>query len=83
MMRAFQITSDDMVHTRTYSISKGRALAQAVNRWLSTLETRIRGRVRSCWICGGQNGTVTSFLLVLWFPLPIIPPIAPHIRGLL
>jgi hypothetical protein len=33
--------------------------------------------VRSCGICG-QSGTGAGFLGVLKFPLPIIPPTAPH-----
>jgi hypothetical protein len=35
-------------------------------------------RVRSCGICGGQSVTGEGFLRVLLFPLPIIPPTAPH-----
>jgi hypothetical protein len=48
----------------------GRAVAQAV--------ARVRARARTCGIYGGQRGTGTVFLRVLPFPLPIIPPIAPH-----
>jgi hypothetical protein len=64
----------------------GRAIAQAVSRQLPTAAARIRARVRSCGICGGQSGTGAGFLRVLRFPLPIlIPPAAPHsssiIRG--
>jgi hypothetical protein len=42
--------------------------------WLSTVPTWIR----SCGICGGQIGTGAGFLLLLWFPLPSFPLIAPH-----
>jgi hypothetical protein len=54
-------------------------MAQAVSRWLLTAATRVRARVWSCGICGGQNGAGAGFLRVLQFPLPIcIPPIAPQ-----
>jgi hypothetical protein len=54
---------------------RGRAIAQAVSRWLPTAATR----VWSCGICGGQSGAVVGFLWVLRFPLPIrIPPLAAH-----
>jgi hypothetical protein len=59
--------------------NKGRAIAQAVSRWLSSAAARVRARVWSCGICGGQSGTGAGCLRVLRFPLPIfIPPIAPH-----
>jgi hypothetical protein len=41
---------------------KGRAIAQAVSRWLPTAAARIRARVWSCWICGGQSGAGAGFL---------------------
>jgi hypothetical protein len=64
----------------------GRAIAQAVSRWLPTAAARARSQVRSCGICGGQSSTGAGFLRVLRFPLPIlIPPTAPQsssiIRG--
>jgi hypothetical protein len=57
----------------------GRAIAQAVSRLLLTAAARVRARVTSCGICGGQNGIGGGFLRVLRFPLPIlIPPTAPY-----
>jgi hypothetical protein len=57
----------------------GRAIAQAVSRWLPTAATRVRYRVWLSGICGGQSGPGAGFLRVLQFPLPIsIPPVAPQ-----
>jgi hypothetical protein len=78
--------------TKSYSmksisklISLGRAIAQAVSRWLRTSAVSVRARVRSCRIFGGERDTGAGFLRVLRFPLPIlIPPKAPYssiIRG--
>jgi hypothetical protein len=46
----------------------GRAVAQAVSRWVPTAVARV---------CVGQSGTGAGFLRVLRFTLPIIPPISP------
>jgi hypothetical protein len=55
----------------------GRAVAQAVSRWLPTAAARVCV-LAACEICGGQSGTGVGFLRVLRFPLPIIiPPICP------
>jgi hypothetical protein len=54
----------------------GRAVAQAIRRWLPTAAARVRVRA-ACGVCGGQSGTVAGFLRVLRFPLPIIPQISP------
>jgi hypothetical protein len=51
----------------------GRAVAQAVSRWLPTASARVRSRVWSSGICGGQSGAGAGFLRVLRFPLPIAP----------
>jgi hypothetical protein len=58
-----------------YGFTKGRAIAQAVSRWLPTVATRVRARVWSSGICGGQICAGASFLLVLRFPLPILIPL--------
>jgi hypothetical protein len=61
------------------SVEIGRAIAQAVSGWLPTAAARVRARVYSCGICGGQSGARAGFLRVLRFPLPIfIPPITPQ-----
>jgi hypothetical protein len=61
------------------ALSKGRAIAQAVSRWLPTAAAQVRSRVWSRGICGGQSGTGAGFLRVLRFPLPIfIPPNSPQ-----
>jgi hypothetical protein len=57
---------------RVYCSKCGRAIAQAVSRWLPTAAARVRTQVRSCGICDGQNGTGIGFLRVLRFPLPIL-----------
>jgi hypothetical protein len=58
------------------SHAPGRAIAKAVSRRLPTAAVRVRTRVTSCGIFGGQNDTGWGFLWVLRFPLPIlIPPI--------
>jgi hypothetical protein len=56
----------------------GRAIAQEVNRWLSTPAARIRVRA-ACGVCGEQRGNGAGFLRVLRFPLPIIPPVSPSL----
>jgi hypothetical protein len=59
--------------------NKGRAIAQGVSRWLPTAAARVRSRIWSREICGGQSGSGARFLRVLRSPPPIfIPPIAPQ-----
>jgi hypothetical protein len=53
----------------------GRAVAQAVSRWLPTVAARVLIRA-ACGACGGQSGTEVGFLRVLRIPMPIIPPIS-------
>jgi hypothetical protein len=52
----------------------GRAIAEAVSRWLPTAAARVQSRVWSSAICGGKSGAGAVFLRVLRFPLPFIPP---------
>jgi hypothetical protein len=54
------------------------AVAQAVSRWFSNTAVLLLTRVRLHGICGGQNRITAGFLRVLSFPLPIVPPTAPH-----
>jgi hypothetical protein len=82
--RLFRGVSWPFVHTklrdmRVSSHGGGRAIAQAVSRWLPTAAARVRARVWSSGICGGQSDAGAGFLRVLRFPLPIfIPPLAPQ-----
>jgi hypothetical protein len=69
-------------------VKQGRAVAQAVSRWIPIAAAWVRAWVRSCGICGRQSGTGTGFLQVPQFSLPSMAPIASHssssiiIRGL-
>jgi hypothetical protein len=44
---------------------KGRSIAQAVSSWLSTAAARVRARVCSSGVYGGQSGAGAGFLRVL------------------
>jgi ribosomal protein S14 len=48
-------------------IGQGRAVAQAVSRWLPTAAARVRVRA-ACEVCGGQSGIGAGFLRVLRVP---------------
>jgi hypothetical protein len=79
----YLIVTSIVHHFRIFNIlttyAEGRAIAEAVTRWLPNAAARVRARVWSCGICGGQSGAVAGFLRVFRFPLPIfIPPIAPQ-----
>jgi hypothetical protein len=57
----------------------GRAMTQAVSRRLPISTARVPEQFRSSGICDGQSDTGAGFLLVLWFPLPILTiPATPH-----
>jgi hypothetical protein len=47
---------------------EGRAIAQAVSRWLPTVAARVRAQVRSCGICGEQSGSGAGFSEYFGFP---------------
>jgi hypothetical protein len=51
-----------------YLKKKGRAIAQAVSRWLPTAAARVRARVWSCGICGGQVALGQVFSEYFGFP---------------
>jgi hypothetical protein len=52
------------------AFSMGRAIAQAVSRWLPTAAVRGSRPSRHVGFCGGQSGAGEGFLRVLRFPLP-------------
>jgi hypothetical protein len=41
---------------------------------MNTAAARVRARVWSCGICGGQSGAGAGFLRILQFPLPFFIP---------
>jgi hypothetical protein len=57
---------------------RDRAVAQSASRRFPTTVAGVRVRVRSCSICGRQSHTGAGFLRIFRFPLPNIPPTAPH-----
>jgi hypothetical protein len=63
--------------TLRLTTSLGRAIAEAVSRWLPTAAAWVQSRVCSSRIFGGQSGAGAGFLRVLRFPLPFIPPNSP------
>jgi hypothetical protein len=68
-----------LMNVKQVNACYGRAIAQAVSRWLPTAAARVQTRVYSCGISGGQCGAGAGFLRVLRFPPPIfIPPILPQ-----
>jgi hypothetical protein len=68
-----------MAHLQAHSWARltrtrGRAIAEAVSRWLPTAVAQVQFRVWSSGICVGQSGVGAGFLRVLRFPLPFILP---------
>jgi hypothetical protein len=58
---------------------EGRAIAEAVSRWLPTAATRVQSRVWSSGICGGQIGAGQVFSEYFDFPCHSFHPILhPH-----
>jgi hypothetical protein len=55
-----------------------RATVQAAGGRLPAATTRVPSYVRLCGICGERSGTKKGFLVLLRFPLPLIPPTVPH-----
>jgi hypothetical protein len=53
-----------------YEHTLGRAIAQAVSRWLPTAAVWDSRPGRHVGFCGGQSGARAGFLRVLWFLLP-------------
>jgi hypothetical protein len=49
--------------------AKGRAIAQAVSRWVPTAAARFPAQVWPSGICDGQSGAEAGFLRVHRFPL--------------
>jgi hypothetical protein len=82
LLRPFQLFYFHLWHVYWRSLLSrhvGRATAQVLSRWLPTKKARVRSRVTSCEICGGQSGTGAGFLRTLELSLPIlIPPAALH-----
>jgi hypothetical protein len=61
---------------RAPNMARGRAVAEAVSRWIPTAAAPFRARV---WKVGFVVDKVAGFLRVLRFPLPkpFIPPTSP------
>jgi hypothetical protein len=55
----FYLRAPEMLLISTSKV--GRAIAQAVSRWLPTAAARVRARVWSSGICGGQSGAGAGF----------------------
>jgi hypothetical protein len=73
--------TDRVVFCHSNCVFYGRAIAEAVSRWLPTAAAPVLSRVWSSGICGGRSGVRAGFLRVLRFPLPFIPPVSPSSPG--
>jgi hypothetical protein len=61
------------------NITNGRAIAEAVSRWLPTAAARVQSRVWLSGICGGQSGPGQVFAEYFCFPCHSFPQILhPH-----
>jgi hypothetical protein len=61
------------LHTRQDGVIS-RGVTQTVSRWCHTAEAWVRTQISACGICGGQRGTGTHFMRVLWLsPVSTIP----------
>jgi hypothetical protein len=75
--RSAKVMKDRNKSVTMCTFLSGRAIAEAVSRWLPTAAARVQSRVWSSGICGGQSGVGAGFLRVLRFPLPFIPQNSP------
>jgi hypothetical protein len=76
------IWEDNNFHIDCTKQDLGRAIAQAVSRWLATEATRVRPQLRSCKICGEKSGHGAGFLRIFRFPLQIrVSRIAGHLSS--
>jgi hypothetical protein len=71
----FSLRSRSRILWVSISVGNGRSVARAVSLWLPTTAGRVRAKVRTYGICGGQSGAGARFLRVLRFPLPIFIPL--------
>jgi hypothetical protein len=65
-------------HCVWYTSNEGRAIAQAVSRWLLIAAAPVRARVCSSGICGGQNRTEAGFLQYFGVPCQSLFHQVPH-----
>jgi hypothetical protein len=51
-----------------FKLCTGRTVVQAVSRWLPTTASRVRARLWSSEICGGQSGAGAGYSEYFGFP---------------